>query len=78
MSSVETSGAGSVAAMPPGTGGRGGRAPCACAQPLTAEFSGQPCAYYNAEIEREEVYYERDSQGRDRAHARAPPPSIPT
>ena len=39
-------------------------------QPLAAEFSGQPCAYYKAEIEREEVYYERDSQGRDQRRTR--------
>ena len=66
MSSVDVSGAGSVAAMPPGqvveVAGT-----LRVRQPLTAEFSGQPCAYYKAEIEREEVYYERDSQGRDRA-----------
>ena len=69
MSSVDVSGAGSVAAMPPGqvveVAGT-----LRVRQPLTAEFSGQPCAYYNAEIEREEVYYERDSQGRDERRTR--------
>jgi hypothetical protein len=38
--------------------------------PLTAEFSGRPCAYFKAEIEREEVYYERDSQGREERRTR--------
>src|SRR5437588_7794879 len=38
--------------------------------PLTAEFSGKPCAYFKAEIEREEVYYERDSQGREERRTR--------
>jgi hypothetical protein len=69
MSSLEVSGAGSVAAMPPGqvveVAGT-----LRVRQPLTAEFSGQPCAYYKAEIEREEVYYERDSQGRQERRTR--------
>jgi hypothetical protein len=39
-------------------------------EPLTAEFSGKPAAYYKAEIEREEVYYERDSQGREERRTR--------
>jgi hypothetical protein len=38
--------------------------------PLTAEFSQKPCAYFLAEIEREEVYYERDSQGREERRTR--------
>jgi E3 ubiquitin ligase len=69
MSSVEVSGAGSVSAMPAGqiveVAGT-----LRVRQPLTAEFSGQPCAYYKAEIEREEVYYERDSQGREERRTR--------
>ncbi len=69
MSSVDVSGAGSVAAMPPGqvveVAGT-----LRVREPLAAEFSGQPCAYYKAEIEREEVYYERDSQGRDERRTR--------
>jgi len=69
MSSVDVSGAGAVAAMPPGqlveaAGTLRVRAP------LTAEFSGKPCAYYKAEIEREDVYYERDSQGREERRTR--------
>ena len=38
--------------------------------PLTAEFSRRPCAYFIAEIEREETYYERDSQGREERRTR--------
>jgi hypothetical protein len=69
MSSIEVSGAGSIAALPPGqvveVAGT-----LRVRQPLTAEFSGQPCAYYKCEIEREEVYYERDSQGRQERRTR--------
>src|SRR5262249_54061543 len=39
-------------------------------QPLTGEFSGQPSAYYKCEIEREEVYYTRDSDGKSRRETR--------
>jgi hypothetical protein len=38
--------------------------------PLAAEFSQRPCAYFIAEIEREETYYERDSQGREERRTR--------
>ncbi|MGB9370226.1 MAG: GIDE domain-containing protein [Xanthobacteraceae bacterium] len=69
MSSVDVSGAGSVAAMPPGqvveVAGT-----LRVREPLTGEFSGQSCAYYKAEIEREDVYYERDSQGREERRTR--------
>ena len=69
MSSVDVSGAGSVAAMPPGqmveVAGT-----LRVREPLTAEFSSKACAYYMAEIEREEVYYERDSQGRQERRTR--------
>jgi hypothetical protein len=69
MSSVDVSGAGTIAAQPPGqlveVAGT-----LRVRQPLTAEFSGKPSAYYKAEIEREEVYYERDSQGREERRTR--------
>jgi hypothetical protein len=69
MSSVEVSGAGSVAAMPAGqiveVAGT-----LRVREPLAAEFSGKPAAYYKCEIEREEVYYERDSQGREERRTR--------
>jgi len=38
--------------------------------PLIAEFSQKPCAYFIAEIDREEVYYERDSNGREERRTR--------
>src|SRR6478736_6101358 len=69
MSSVEVSGAGTVAAQPAGqvveVAGT-----LRVREPLTAEFSGKPCAYFKCEIEREEVYYERDSQGREERRTR--------
>jgi hypothetical protein len=69
MTSVEVSGAGTVAALTPGqvveVAGT-----LRVRTPLTAEFSQKPCAYFKAEIEREEVYYERDSQGRDERRTR--------
>lgn len=69
MSSIDVSGAGGVAAMPPGqlveVAGT-----LRVREPLAAEFSGKPAAYYKCEIEREEVYYERDSQGRDERKTR--------
>jgi E3 Ubiquitin ligase len=70
MSSVDVSGAGSVAAMPPGQVVEVAGI-LRVREPLTAEFSGKPAAYYKAEIEREEVYYERDSQGRDERKTRS-------
>src|SRR2546423_15300706 len=69
MTSVEVSGAGAVAALPPGqvveVAGT-----LRVRTPLIAEFSQRPCAYFKAEIEREEVYYERDSQGREERRTR--------
>jgi hypothetical protein len=44
-----------------------------CATPLTGEFSQQRCVYFKAEIQREEVYYRRDSQGRDQRETRTTP-----
>jgi hypothetical protein len=69
MASLETSGAGTLAQISPGTlvevkGALRVRVP------LVAEFSQKPCAYFRCEIEREEVYYERDSQGRDQRKTR--------
>jgi hypothetical protein len=69
MTSVEVSGAGAVAALPPGqvieVAGT-----LRVRTPLTAEFSQKPCAYFIAEIEREEVYYERNSDGRQERRTR--------
>jgi len=69
MASLETSGAGSVVTLSPGTAVEV-KGTLRVRSPLTAEFSGKPCAYFRAEIEREEVYYERDSQGRDQRKTR--------
>ena len=69
MASLETSGAGSVAQLAPGTALEV-KGTLRVRSPLTAEFSQQPCAYFRADIEREEVYYERDSQGRDQRKTR--------
>src|SRR5215212_8121197 len=64
MASLETSGAGSIGQLAPGTMVEV-KGTLRVRSPLVAEFSQQPCAYFKSEIEREEVYYERDSQGRD-------------
>jgi hypothetical protein len=42
-----------------------------CQNPLKAEFSGQACAYHNSKIEREEVHYEKDSQGKSERKTRS-------
>ena len=69
MASLETSGAGNIAAMAPGTVVEV-KGTLRVRVPLTAEYSGQPCAFYKCEIEREESYYERDSNGRDQRKTR--------
>jgi hypothetical protein len=69
MASLETSGAGSVAQLPPGTAVEV-KGTLRVRVPLAAEFSQQPAAWYKSEIEREETYYERDSQGRDQRRTR--------
>ena len=69
MASLETSGAGSVAAMAPGAAVEV-KGTLRVRIPLIAEFSQQPAAYHKSEIEREETYYERDSDGRDQRKTR--------
>ena len=69
MASLETSGAGSVAQLPPGTAVEV-KGTLRVRVPLAAEFSQQPAAWYRSEIVREETYYERDSQGRDQRRTR--------
>ena len=69
MASLETSGAGSVAQMSPGAAVEV-KGTLRVRVPLVAEFSQKPCAYFKCEIEREDVYYERDSQGRDQRKTR--------
>src|SRR5947207_15564712 len=69
MTSVEVSGAGTVAALPPGqvveVAGT-----LRVRTPLAAEFSQKPCAWFKAEIEREEVYYTRNSDGKQERQTR--------
>jgi hypothetical protein len=69
MASLETSGAGSVAAMAPGSAVEV-KGTLRVRVPLVAEFSKQPAAYYKSEIEREETYYERDSSGKEERKTR--------
>jgi hypothetical protein len=61
--------AGAAAALAPGTLVEV-KGTLRCRSPLAAEYSGKPCAYYKAEIERVETYYERDSQGREERKTR--------
>jgi hypothetical protein len=70
MASLDTSGAGSVAQLPPGTAVEL-KGTLRVRAPLAAEFSQQPAAWYRSEIVREETYYERDSQGRDQRRTRS-------
>jgi phosphate/sulfate permease len=69
MASTATSGAGSIAGLAPGTLAEV-MGTLRVRTPLVAEFSQKPCAYYKSEIEREETYYERDSNGRDERKTR--------
>lgn len=41
-----------------------------CQTPILAEFTQTPCAYFSAQIQREEVYYERDSDGKEQRKTR--------
>jgi hypothetical protein len=69
MASVDTSGAGSVAALAPGSVVEV-KGTLRVRVPLVAEFSKQPAAYHKSEIEREETYYERDSSGKEERRTR--------
>ncbi len=69
MAATQTSRAGDVASLAPGTVIEL-KGTVRCPSPLTAEFSKQQCVYFLAEINREEVYYERDSQGRSQRRTR--------
>jgi hypothetical protein len=69
MTSTQTSPAGNVAKLAPGTLVEV-KGALRVREPLTAEFSGKPCAYFKSEIEREETYWERDSQGREERRTR--------
>jgi hypothetical protein len=69
MASTPTSPAGEVAKLAPGTLTEV-KGTLRVREPLAAEFSRKPCAYFKSEIEREETYWERDSQGRDQRKTR--------
>jgi hypothetical protein len=69
MASTQTSPAGDVAKLAPGTLTEV-KGTLRVREPLTAEFSRKPCAYFKSEIEREETYWERDSQGREERRTR--------
>jgi hypothetical protein len=69
MAATATSKAADVAKLAPGTLVEV-KGTLRCAQPLTAEFSKQACVYFKAEIERDEVWYDTDSQGKQRRNTR--------
>jgi hypothetical protein len=69
MARTQTSKAGEVAQLAPGTLVEV-KGTLRVRTPLTAEFSQKPCAYFRSVIEREETYYERDSQGREQRKTR--------
>ena len=69
MAATATSGAGSVAGLGVGTLAAV-MGTLRVRTPLIAEFSQKPCAYCKSEIEREETYYERDSNGREERKTR--------
>jgi hypothetical protein len=69
MAATETSKAGDVARLAPGTLVEL-KGTLRCEKPLVSEFAQQPCVYFRSEIEREEVYYDRDSDGKQRRNTR--------
>jgi hypothetical protein len=69
MASTPTSPAGEVGKLTPGTLTEV-KGTLRVREALTAEFSRKPCAYFTCEIEREETYWERDSNGRDQRRTR--------
>ena len=69
MAGTPTSPAGDVAKLAPGTLTEV-KGTLRVREALTAEFSKKPCAYFKSEIEREETYWERDSEGRSQRRTR--------
>lgn len=69
MASTPTTPAGDAAKLAPGTLTEI-KGTLRVREPLRAEFSGKPCAYFKSEIERKETYWERDSQGREERRTR--------
>jgi hypothetical protein len=62
MAGTQTTRAADVASLAPGTFVEV-KGTLRVREPLTAEFSKKPAAYFRAEIQREETYYERNSKG---------------
>jgi hypothetical protein len=69
MAATPTSKAAEVAKLSPGTLIEM-KGTLRCAAPLAAEYSQQPCVYFKAEMTRHEVYYDRDSSGKERRNTR--------
>lgn len=69
MASTMTSRAGDVAKLPPGMLVEV-KGTLRVREPLTAEFSRKPAAYYKSEIYRVETYWENDAQGRPQQRTR--------
>jgi hypothetical protein len=69
MASTPTSSAADVKRVAPGTLVEI-KGTLRCAAPLTSEFSQQSCAFFKAEIIREEVWHENDSQGKRQRRTR--------
>ena len=69
MAGTPTSPAGEIAKIAPGTFVEV-KGTIRCERPITAEFSKQACVYHKSEVVREEVYYERDSDGKSRRKTR--------
>jgi hypothetical protein len=69
MAETPTSRAADVAALPAGTFVEV-KGTLRVREPLAAEFSRKPVAYFRAEIQREETYYERNSKGESERRTR--------
>jgi hypothetical protein len=69
MAGTPTSRAADVAALAPGTFVEV-KGTLRVREPLAAEFSKKPAAWFNAEIQRTETYYERNSKGESERRTR--------
>jgi E3 ubiquitin ligase len=65
MQATETTPAGDVAALPPGTQVEV-KGTLRCAEPVTGHLSQQPCAHFVASVEREYTYYKYENGKRRR------------
>jgi len=69
MAGLQTTRAGDVASVAPGTLVEV-KGTLRVREPLVAEFSQKPSAYFSCEIQREETYYERNSKGESERRTR--------